>query len=264
MNTLKDLFEIVKRLRGDGGCSWDQAQSATTMWRCLAEEVYELEEAIAKKDLPNVREELGDILFQLVFIIEIFQEQKTFSLSDVIEQVAAKMIRRHPHVYGDASVNSKEELNRQWESIKAVEKKESGEIRPSVLDAVPKGMPSLLRALKVSKCVVKEGFDWDSLPEVLDCARSEFDEFEAALAQKDEGQMMMEFGDILFTLVNVARFAGFHPETALAGSTAKFEGRYRLMEDELNRSGRKLKGLSRQQVDALWEAAKKKYDQEKL
>jgi len=213
------LFDIIQKLRSEEGCAWDQKQTPETMWKCLAEEVYELQEGIAKQDLPNICEELGDVLFQLLFIIDIFQKKNSFSFSDVVDNIAKKMIRRHPHVYENARVSTEKELNRQWEAIKSQEKEGNGQKRISVLDAVPKGMPSLIRALKVSKCVV-----------------------------------------ILFTLVNVARVAKFHPETALARSTAKFEGRFRLMETKLKEDGVKLKDLSRNQKDSFWNRAKQSYE----
>jgi uncharacterized protein YabN with tetrapyrrole methylase and pyrophosphatase domain len=151
-------------------------------------------------------------------------------------------------------------VNRQWEFIKARENKKKGLVRASALDAVPKGMPSLIRALKVSKCAVKEGFDWDTIHDVLDTAKDEIAEFEAALESGDENEAMMEFGDILFSLVNVARVANFHPETALAVSTAKFEGRFRAMEIRLAAHQVKLKDLSRHQKDLFWDEAKHAYD----
>ncbi len=259
MGTLDTLFEIVRTLRAENGCSWDRKQTPDTMLKCLEEELYELEEAISKNDLDNICEEMGDVLFQLVFIAQIYQEKKVFSISDIIDRVAKKMIRRHPHVYEDAQISTHAELIDQWESIKAEENRENGKQRESALDAVPKGMPSLVRALKVSKCAVKEGFDWDTIQDVIDTARGELDEFEAALKSGDADESMMEFGDVLFSLVNVARFAKFHPETALSCSTAKFEGRFRTMEKQLKEKNLKLKDLSRRQKDQSWEEAKSAY-----
>ncbi len=259
------LFDIVRRLRGEPGCPWDKKQTPETMWKCLVEEAYELQEALAKKDLPNTCEELGDVLFQLIFIIEIFQENQTLTLPEIVSLVAGKMIRRHPHVYTEdgedgAKAISEETVNRQWTEIKAQEKAEQG-IRPvSALDRVPKGMPSLMRALSVSKCAVKEGFDWDNIHEVLDTVRDEIDEFEAALASGDSAEANLEFGDILFSLVNVARFAKIYPETALADSTAKFEKRFRHMEGLLNERNIQLKDLPQKEKDQLWEQAKKECD----
>ena len=260
MDNTDALFQIIRRLRGEDGCDWDRQQNAESMWKCLAEEVYELEEAITKNDVANICEELGDVLFQLLFIIEIYIEKKKFSYKDVTSQIASKMVRRHPHVYGDAVVESKSQLDRQWEEIKALEKANADRKNASVLDRVPKGMPSLLRAMKVSKAVVKEGFDWEDTRQVLTTVRDEIDEFEAALNSGTKQETELEFGDILFTMVNVARFAGIQPETALSKSTAKFEGRYRLMEKRLREQKLTLKEISRAEIDRQWEAAKKDHD----
>ncbi|MCP4669932.1 MAG: nucleoside triphosphate pyrophosphohydrolase [Desulfobacula sp.] len=259
METIDTLFNIIQTLRSENGCAWDRIQTPETMWKCLAEELYELEEAIAKKDSLNTCEELGDVLFQLIFIMEIFHERGQFSFSDVVGQVAKKMIRRHPHVYEHASISTKKELDMQWNKIKAEEKKENGYKRESALDDVPKGMPSLLRALKVSKSAVKEGFEWDNIHGVLDTVKSEIKEFESALESGNQEDASMELGDVLFTLVNAARFADIHPETALAGATAKFEGRFRLMENELKKKDIKLASLSSEKKEVFWSRAKKSY-----
>lgn len=260
MGNIDTLFEIVRTLRAENGCRWDRKQTPETMLKCLQEEMYELEEAIAKNDLDNCCEELGDVLFQLVFIARIFEERKAFTFSESIDRVAKKMIRRHPHVYDDKKISSHEELISQWEAIKAEENREKGREKKSALDGVPKGMPSLSRALKVSKCAVKEGFEWDDLYAVIDTARSELDEFEDAVKSGSDAEALMEFGDILFTLVNVARFAKFHPETALSSSTAKFEGRFRVMEGLLQRKNLKLRNLSKEEKEKFWEMAKTAYE----
>jgi MazG family protein len=252
------------------------------MWKCLAEELYELEEAIVNDDTENICEELGDVLFQLLFILEIFTENNRFDFSRVINGIAEKMIRRHPHVYDTAVVQTDEELHRQWDRIKAGEKEKARKQQAakknsdakfsdgvqneqtkdvgSALDSVPRGMPGLLRAMKVSKSAVKEGFDWENIHQVLDTVKEEIQEFETALATQSRDEAMMEFGDILFSLVNVARFAGFHPETALASSTAKFEGRFKLMEKRLGQKKIDLKRLSSQEKELHWQQAKQNYD----
>ncbi|MDD9303775.1 MAG: nucleoside triphosphate pyrophosphohydrolase [Desulfobacter sp.] len=261
METIVPLLDIIRRLRGKDGCEWDQKQTPLTMWKCLAEETYELEEAIVNQDLENIIEELGDVLFQVLFILEIYTRNKDFRFSEVIDGVAQKMIRRHPHVYGDSDIDSEEALNRQWEKIKCQEKKQAGKGgRPSALDGVPKGMPGLLRALMVSKSAVKAGFEWENIDQILETAKSEISEFEAALEKGDKDESMMEFGDILFSLVNVARFAGFHPETALYRSTSKFEGRFRTMEAALKKERQDLKKMSLDQKEAHWQRAKQAYD----
>ena len=234
------------------------------MWRCLAEEVYELEEAIVNDDPDNITEELGDVLFQVLFIMEIYAASGRIPIDRVINTVAEKMIRRHPHVYGDSEVTSDDGLNRQWEAIKATEKTHINTYsRKSALDNVPAGMPGLLRALKVSKSAVKAGFEWENMGQVLETAVSEIREFEAAMASSDKDDAMVEFGDILFSLVNVARFAGFHPETALYRSTAKFEDRFRTMEADLEKQGLDLKQMPPEEREIHWQAAKKRCAQKK-
>lgn len=263
METIAPLVEIIRRLRGENGCAWDRKQTPTTMWKCLAEELYELEEAIANDDEDNIVEELGDVLFQVLFIMEIYADSGRFPFDRVVNTVAEKMIRRHPHVYGDARITSEEGLNNQWEAIKAGEKACSGTSkRTSALDNVPAGMPGLLRALKVSKSAVKAGFEWDNLNEVLDTAVSEIHEFEEALTT-DQDDAVVEFGDILFSLVNVARFAGFHPETALSRSTSKFEQRFRIMEAALAEQGFDLKKMPSEEKEVQWQKAKQVHAQKK-
>jgi len=281
LETIVPLLEIIRRLRGKNGCVWDRKQTPLTMWKCLAEELYELEEAIVNDDTDNICEELGDVLFQLLFVLEIFTENNRFAFSDVIDGVCEKMIRRHPHVYDTAIVRTDEELHRQWDQIKAGEKENAKKYAKkndpgvksktfaqneqtrefdSALDSVPKGMPGLLRALKVSRSAVKEGFDWENIHQILDTVKEEIQEFETALATQSQEEAMMEFGDILFSLVNVARFAGFHPETALASATAKFEGRFRLMEQRLVHEKLDLKRLSSEEKELHWQQAKLRYD----
>jgi len=258
---LDSLIHIIQTLRGENGCPWDRKQTPETMWKCLAEEVYELLEAIEDGDVNDVCDETGDVLFQLVFIAELYREQGNFDLSDCIARSAKKMIRRHPHVYGDLALKSEEELFQRWESIKREEKLEAGKGRAkSVLDSVPKGMTALLRSYKISERAVRSGFDWDDMSGVLEKVEEEWQEFTEALAKGDKDEIALEFGDILFTLANVARFAGIHPETALARSTDKFEKRFRHMEALLAERNEGLKDLSRTEKDSLWEEAKKAYD----
>lgn len=254
MESLAPVLEVIRTLRGKNGCEWDRRQTPETMWKCLVEEVYELHQALADQDLDNTCEEMGDVLFQIAFIMEIFHDSGRIPISRVMDEVTEKMIRRHPHVYGDAKVETRAELLDQWEKIKTQEKKR--ETRLSAMDDVPKGMPGLVRAMKVSKAAVKKGFEWENIHQVLGTVKSEIAEFESALEQGDEEGLMMELGDVLFTLVNVARFAGFHPETALSRATAKFESRFRLMEKALAEQGISLDTLSAPEKEAFWSRAK--------
>lgn len=258
MESLVPVLEVIRTLRGKNGCEWDRRQTPVTMWKCLVEEVYELQQAMADQDLENICEEMGDVLFQIVFIMEIFHDSGQIPISRVMDTVKEKMIRRHPHVYGHAVVKTRTELLDQWEQIKTREK--NGVPRLSAMDNVPRGMPGLVRAMKVSKSAVKKGFDWENIHQVLDTVKKEIAEFESALEQKDEGAVMLEFGDILFSLVNVARFAGFHPETALARSTAKFESRFRLMEADLAEKKLSLDALSASEKDVFWSRAKQAHE----
>jgi MazG family protein len=228
------------------------------MWKCLVEEVYELQQALADQDLDNTCEEMGDVLFQIVFIMEIFHDSGRIPISRVMGMIREKMIRRHPHVYGDAVVKTRTELLDQWERIKTREKKRA--VRSSAMDEVPRGMPGLVRAMKVSKSAVKKGFEWETIHQVLDTVKSEIAEFESALENKDKDAVMLEFGDILFSLVNVARFAGFHPETALSRATAKFESRFRLMEADLAEKEVTLDTLSASEKEVFWARAKQAHE----
>jgi len=265
LEKIEDILEIIQTLRGENGCPWDRKQTPESMLRYLVEETYELRDSILEDDPEHICEELGDVLFQLLFISEIYAGKQRFTLADSVSKICAKMIRRHPHVYNGETLENREQLIKRWDAIKLEEKKEAGEEdRKSVLDRVPSGMPALQKCGKVSKCVVKEGFDWETLDDVLDKVREELKEFECAVAQGDKEKISDEFGDILFTLVNVARFAGIDPELSLAGSTDKFEKRYRHMEKELQARKALLKNLSAGEVERLWARAKKACNRETL
>ena len=229
------------------------------MWKCLAEEMYELLNAIEDDDAEEICDELGDVLFQLVFIAELYREKGRFDIEKSIATSAAKMIRRHPHVYGDKGLKDEQELWSRWERIKATEKEAAGKSQAeSLLDSVPSGMPALMRAYKVSEKAVRAGFDWKNLDEVMSKVSEEWGEFSKALAKGNQDEVAMEFGDILFTLTNVARFAGVHPEAALAGATGKFEKRFRHMEEQLGERGCSLKDVPRPELETLWDNAKEK------
>lgn len=255
---INELVHIIRTLRGENGCPWDKKQTPETMWKCLVEEVYELLEAIEDGDVEGVCEETGDVLFQLLFIAELYRETGGFALSESMDAIAAKMVRRHPHVYADAGLENERQLWERWEAIKGEEKKAAGKsVGSSVLDAIPSGMPPFLRAYKVSDKAVRAGFDWTGIDQVLDKVQEELVEFKDALATGNQDHIATEFGDVMFTLTNVARLAKIHPETALARSTDKFEKRYRKMETELTERGLKLKDVPRQELEHLWDKAKK-------
>ena len=266
---LSPLIKIIQTLRGEDGCPWDKKQTPETIWKCLAEEMYELLAAIKDDDHDEICEELGDVLFQIVFIAEIYRERNNFDIEKTIAVSAAKMIRRHPHIYGDSTVKNEEDLWANWERIKKEEKdKKEGagkttesadrEKRASILDSVPVGMPALMRSYKISERAVRAGFDWKNIDEVIAKTSEEWEEFKSALKEGNKDDIAMEFGDVLFTLNNVARLADIHPEIALSSSTAKFEKRFRYMEDMLAEMGLSLKDVPRQELESLWDKAKER------
>jgi tetrapyrrole methylase family protein/MazG family protein len=230
------------------------------MARYLIEEVYELADAIVSKNADAVCEEAGDVLFQLLFVIDLFRDSGHFGLRDVVENNVAKMVRRHPHVFGDGSAKTSQEVSENWEKIKLKEKGDAG--RYSVLSSIPQNLPALLRAAMISERAAKTGFDWDDLAGVMAKTMEEWREFSNELNTSDGAanseKAAMEFGDILFTMVNVARFARIHPETALIRSIQKFEKRFAYMEEKANQAGRTIDSLTLQEMHTVWDEAKDK------
>lgn len=251
---LDELVRIIARLRGPNGCPWDREQSARSMVRFLIEEAYELADAVAADHAEHVCEELGDVLFHVLFLTQMHAEKGQFDLEQVCREIAAKMKRRHPHVFGEVRVADSAEVVRNWQQIKRDEK--AADARPSLLDAVPASQPSLMRAYAVSERAARVRFDWEDLTEVLAKLQEELAEFTAAVGRKDAAEVALEFGDILFTLVNVARFSGVHPETALTAAVQKFERRFRRMEAVVADSGRELESVPQSEKDRIWEAIK--------
>lgn len=247
------LFELVKALRGEDGCPWDRKQTPQTMVRYLVEEVYELLDAVESGDFEHIREELGDVLFLIVFLVRLFEEQGRFGLEGVVEGSSQKMIRRHPHVFGNDRVSSADEVKQRWHEIKKTEK-HPGIV--SVLDAVPSRLPALLRASQISERAARSGFDWDDVSGVIHKVEEEWNELKAELNGPPSDKVSEEYGDVLFALVNVARFANVHPETALSGAIRKFEKRFKYLEKQVSESGKPMASFTAEKLDQLWEAAK--------
>jgi tetrapyrrole methylase family protein / MazG family protein len=257
-----ELINLIHTLRGKDGCPWDQKQTPRSMSIYLIEEMYELVEAIIRKDIHHVCEELGDVFFHILFITQIYKEKGNFDLEEVIGKVIEKMLRRHPHVFGDAKVENVEDVRKQWHHIKQIEK--NNKPSTSVLSSVPKGLPALMRAYEVSERAAQTGFDWDDISDVMAKAEEEWEELKNEVGSDSEKERnrqkkSIEFGDVLFTLMNVARFAGIHPETALAESTNKFEKRFKFMEAEISKEGKHIDNCTRTEMDHLWEKAKQKF-----
>jgi MazG family protein len=251
---MDELIRIIQRLRGPNGCPWDREQSSHSIVRFLLEEAYELADAIASGSGAHVCEELGDVLFHILFLTQMHTEKGQFDLEDVCRGISEKMKRRHPHVFGSAPVADSAEVVRNWQRIKSAEK--GAGLRSSVLDAVPTSLPGLMRAYAVSERAARTRFDWKDLKGVLEKLQEELAEFTAAAGRKDAAQVALEFGDILFTLVNVARFSGVHPETALAAAVQKFERRFRRMEKIIADSGGNLESIPQSEKDRIWETIK--------
>ncbi len=256
--SVEPLMTLIETLRGENGCPWDKKQTPDSIGRYLIEEAYELVDAILANNADDVCEEVGDVLFQVLFIIHLFIEAGRFDLKDVINRNVKKMIHRHPHVFGDLEVKTPELVSENWRKIKMAEK--GDDPSQSILDSIPHSMPALPRAAMVSERAAKTGFDWDDIAGVMAKTMEEWQEFSSEINRLDQTgdnqKAAMEFGDILFSMVNVARFANIHPEIALVQSIQKFEARFRHMEDQAKRSGRSIDGLTFKEMHQLWEAAK--------
>ncbi|MEW5909226.1 MAG: nucleoside triphosphate pyrophosphohydrolase [Thermodesulfobacteriota bacterium] len=253
-------MDLVDKLRGDQGCPWDREQSPQSLTRYLIEELYELVEAIETDDQDAVCEELGDVLFHLVFIVACYQEKGRFNQEDVVNGVVEKMIRRHPHVFGEKKIDNTEAVRIQWKEIKSQEKKNK-ENRNSPIDSISGRLPALMRALQISEYAAGTGFDWKDIEGVMKKAEEEWAEFKDEILKNNSTETgrtnrSVEFGDYLFTLVNVARFMNIHPETALNASIRKFESRFRYLEEEIQNSGRNINTVSQEEKNEIWDKIK--------
>ena len=246
----EDFVEIMARLRE--GCPWDKKQTHESLRPYLVEETYELLEALDSRGDEAVREELGDLLLQIVFHARLAQERGAFDMNDVVESISQKMVSRHPHVFGDENYETPEEVVGQWEE----RKKEEGKMRDSLLDGVPRTMPALLRAARLQSRAARAGFDWSQVDGALDKLEEEFEEFRAALKTKKTSEIEDELGDVFFSLVNISRFVGVNPEDALRGTISKFIKRFRHMEMRAADSGREFRDMSLEEMDGLWDEAK--------
>jgi len=252
---LDSLLDLMARLRGPGGCPWDREQSRDSLKPFLIEEAYEVLEALDSGNREALLEELGDLLFQVVFHAQLAWELGEFSMTDVLEHLLAKMTRRHPHVFGDKTVSSAREALVQWEAIKHAEAAEDDKSR-SVLDGVPRSLPALLRAQRLQAKASRVGFDWQSPEAAWAKVREEAGEVNAAWARGDQAKVREEFGDLLFSLVNIARLLGTDAEGSLQAATEKFRRRFELMEAEITASGGSLSNTPLGELDRVWERVK--------
>jgi tetrapyrrole methylase family protein/MazG family protein len=251
----EELLQVMRRLRAQGGCPWDREQTRDSLKPFLVEETYEVLEALDEGSPSALREELGDLLFQVVFHAHIAQEFNEFSIADVLQQLIDKMIRRHPHVFGDRSVRSASEALAQWESIKHAEGTRDGQHR-SVLDGVPKTLPALLRAERIQAKASRVGFDWNAPEAAWKKVEEELHEIQEALHRDDRAKASEEFGDLLFAVVNVARLLRISAEGTLQQAVEKFALRFKRIERMAVEEGRTLHSCSLEELDRFWEAVK--------
>jgi tetrapyrrole methylase family protein / MazG family protein len=250
------LREIIAALRGPNGCPWDKKQTHESLKKYLIEETYEVIDAINKEDENLLVEELGDVLLQVMLHAQIGEDEGYFSIDDVIEGISNKMVRRHPHVFGDEKADNSDEVVTLWDEIK---KKEKGEQNHSILDGIGLEIPNLIRAYELQKKAAKVGFDWDDVHPALEKVQEEIQELKEEM-KKGPGhnkELMSEFGDILFALVNVARFLNIQPEEALFSTNEKFKRRFQFIEEQVTKSGKSFDDFSLEQLDEFWNEAKR-------
>lgn len=270
---MTDLLSVMDKLRDpDLGCSWDKKQTLNSLTGYTLEEVYELIDAVETGDDAQLQDELGDLLFQVVFYAQIAKEQGRFSFADVAASITQKLLRRHPHVFPDATLASfgrsdllpidADEVARRWEQIKNEErarkaKQHGSALEPSVLDDVPSALPALDRARKLQKRARSVGFDWQDVGPVLTKLKEEIAELEDELARGDQQRISEEFGDLMFSCVNLARHLQLDPESVLRQSNRKFERRFRTLETSARQQGQVLQSLNETQLNTLWEQLKR-------
>lgn len=250
-----ELLAIMKRLRGPGGCPWDAEQTHESLKRYLLEEAYEVIEAIDTNSSDLLKEELGDLLLQPIFHAAIAEETGKFTMQDVIKGLCDKLIRRHPHVFGDMEISSSDAQVENWERIKKAEK---GDERKSALSGVPPHLPALLKAQKITEKAARVGFDWEHVDQVVAKVMEELHEFEEAMAEGDNEHMEAELGDLLFAIVNLGRFLSINPEEALRKTISRFQTRFQYVEDTLHSQGHQMNTSTLEEMDRLWEEAKQR------
>lgn len=254
MYTFKDLVEIMEKLRSKNGCPWDREQTHDTLLPYLLEETYEFIDSVKNKDFKNMKEELGDILLQVVFHSQIAKENGKFTVDEVIDEICRKLIFRHPHVFGERKdISSSEDVLKNWDEFKKAE----GKKRNSVLDGIPQSMPPIERAFKLQKKAAKVGFDWEKKEQVIEKVEEEWNELKEAIKNGNQENIEEELGDLLFAIVNLSRFLNVDPAIALHRTNQKFIKRFKEMERKAKIEGNSLEKMSLEEMDKLWETVKK-------
>ncbi len=247
LKAFERILTMMDTLRAE--CPWDRKQTFESLRHLTIEETYELGDAILEGDRKEIKEELGDILLHMVFYAKIGEEEEAFDISSVIHELCDKMERRHPHIYGDVEVADDEEVKRNWEALKLKEGK-------STLSGVPKSLPALVKAFRIQEKAKKVGFEWETKEQVWEKVEEEMGEFQEAIAEKSQAEVEEEFGDLLFSLINYARFIKVDPETALERTNKKFIARFQEMERLAKADGKQLLDMSLEEMDAIWNQVK--------
>jgi MazG family protein len=253
----QQLVSIMASLRGEGGCPWDREQTFDSIKPYTLEETYEVLDAIDQRDWPGLAEELGDFLLQAVFYAQMASEQGLFAIDDSLDAINQKLVRRHPHVFGDESAETAGDVKRIWGEVKAAEKKSKGQGEETLLAGVPRALPALVEAQQIASRAAGVGFDWENPEQVLDKLHEELAEFAQARRSQNPAELEDELGDMLFVLVNLARFVKVDPEQALRKTNAKFRARFGHIERRLAERGKKLEDSNIQEMEELWQEAKK-------
>ncbi|MGQ9473911.1 MAG: nucleoside triphosphate pyrophosphohydrolase [Candidatus Caldatribacteriaceae bacterium] len=251
----EELLSIVAQLRGNNGCPWDRKQTRTSLKPLMLEELYEAFDAIDREDELALREELGDMLLHIVFHAQIGTERGSFTIREVLKGIIDKMKKRHPHVFGQQQVRDMDEVLLNWEKIKDQERSEKG----GMLSSLPKSLPALLRAFAIQSRVARVGFDWKSAFEVKAKVEEEWQEFQKAWETQNEDRMEEEWGDLVFALVNLARHLSIQPEETLRKACDRFVKRFQFMEERIKSEGKKIEEMTLEEMDVLWEEAKKEW-----
>lgn len=252
---LQDLIALIKKLRAPDGCPWDKKQKPQDIGKYVLDEAYEVADALETKDPQALKEELGDLLFQILFLAEMEDELNQFSLADIMAGIKEKMIRRHPHVFGDVQVTSVQEVKENWQEIKKKERSHKSN-EDSLFASIPRCLPALKRAQKITSIASAYGFDWPKTEDIREKLKEELQEFDAAIKSGSDNKIEEELGDIFFTLVNLSRFLSVDAETTLSKTTEKFLRRFSYVTQQLSARGIPLTEATLAQMDALWNEAK--------
>jgi MazG family protein len=253
----QQLVEIMSRLRAPGGCPWDREQTFETIKPFTLEETYEVLDAIDRRDWKDLAEELGDFMLQAVFYAQMASEENLFQIGDTLDAINSKLIRRHPHVFGDESAQTAGDVKRIWGEVKTAEKKEKGREDESLLGPVPRALPALVEAQQIASRAAGAGFDWENAEQVIEKLHEELAELDEARRLASQDELENEIGDLLFVLVNLARFMKVDPEQALRRTNRKFRERFGYIERKLAERGKTLAGSNIEEMEALWQEAKK-------